>query len=287
MRKFEIPYNYSVDYLLKIVDMVPNINEVTEFVYLPGFREHTYETRQNAYPVEVPKTLEQYECHINFIKSLGLPIGIVLQEQKPIDIDILRYYTDKLNISQFIVYDDENARRIKQLNPNAECTLSVTRCLSVYDIKHNDYSLYNRIVLDFRLNDLNLVKSLPDKYKYVVIANCPCSKNMPVEICKMHWSDGGYLPEELRRICHEKGSPENRVNSLIPINQLKDGDNVVHNYKLQGRDLTGDVLIPRIIPYLLGEKYNPEEMITFEKNCMVRAQQVCFQGKLYRSYGIL
>lgn len=287
MRKFEVPYNYSVDYLLKLQHMVPNLKDVTEFVYLPGFKEHTYETRQSSYLVEQPQTLEQYEAHINFIKSLGLPIGIVFQERKPIDVEILRYYTDKLDINEFIVYDDENAKRIKDLKPGAKCILSVTRCLSVNDIKTNDYSLYDRIVLDFRLNDLELIKSLPDKYKYVVIANCPCSKTMPVQVCHVHWSNSGHLPVELRKICHEKNDPRVRVNSLIPLDELKDWDDVVYGYKLQGRDILGEMLLHRVVPYLMGENYDVEMMKNWERDCLIRAQQINMQGRMYREKGIL
>ena len=171
MKKFEIPYNFckqGLEDMLKYenyddIQIMWGVDWI-DSVYLPAFCEDSQTTRLELkiHPLE----WFEYVDHISYIQDKGLSPDVLLQGDKKIDIDTIGKYID-LGIDKFIVKEDANAKLIKDNFPNAMTTASITKMLTVEELKDKDLSMYDRIVLDFRLNDLDVVKSLPKNHKYV------------------------------------------------------------------------------------------------------------------------
>ena len=236
--KFEIPYNFSKETIIKLIPY----QDIIETIYVPAYKGHSRSTR-----VEFgldPNTLEEYLEHIKFLQMQGFNISILFQENRLLDRKIIEFYLDK-NIKSFIVRDDNTAKLIKTINSNIEVIASITKLLTVKDINTLDLSIYDKIVLDFRLNDINIISKLPKKYKYIIIPNTLCSKDANPKLCQTHWDYGDKLGNKLN--CFNSACPNL---ATIPYNKLYKFDKYISTYKLQGREKYGDSILEDIYLYL-------------------------------------
>ena len=237
-RKFEIPYNFSKETILKLLPY----KNIIETVYVPAFKEHCHSTRFE-FGLD-PSSLEEYLDHLEFLQNQGLPVSILLQEDKLLDRSIIEFYLDR-HIDSFIVRNDNTAKLIKNINPNIETIASITKLLTVEEINILDLSMYDKIVLDFRLNDLEIVSKLPIKYKYILMPNTVCSKNANPKMCRLHWDCGDKLKCNLK--CY---NPDNPNLATISPQDLHKFDKYICTYKLQGRERRGNDMYEYILPYL-------------------------------------
>ena len=81
---------------------------------------------------DYPKTYEEYVERIKSLLALGIPVCILAQ--KKTTITMIRKYR-ALGIHQFILNDDKLAARIKQEYPEVRLTLSITRALTLSELK--------------------------------------------------------------------------------------------------------------------------------------------------------
>lgn len=249
-KKFEIPYNFCKE---AIVGIAYKYKDKIDTIYIPAFYRHTRVTR-----IEIdnyPKTEDEYIDHINFLQGLGFDVSILFQGGV-VDKSIVDFYLGN-NIKSFIVYDDALAIMIKELCPEAKITASITKQLSPMDIKTMDLSMYDRIVLDFRLNDIDIIKDLPKKYKYVLMPNTPCYMDCPKERCQKHWFDGFEFQKG--KFCHELGFCKP---AWIDAKDLSVYDDYVELYKLQGREICDYSLLYYMMHYM-DEYYASEDIKPF------------------------
>ena len=240
MKKFEIPYNFCKLDLQTV--LASGIKDYIELVYVPAFWEHTQTTRLEL--ERHPLDTDEYIDHIKFIQEHELKVSILLQGEDLSD-DIIDFYIN-LGIDSFIVRSDVLAKRIKDRFPNCEVIASITKILSVNDLMQKDLSMYDKIVLDFRLNDLNIIKCLPRNHKYIVMPNTPCFRDCPKERCLKHWFNGKKYIEDgdfCSNLWFHKPA-------FIPPEDLRDFDDYVDSYKLQGREYIKYLLPYYILTYI-------------------------------------
>ena len=241
-KKFEIPYNFSKETISKLLPY----KNIIETVYIPAYKEHCHSTRFE-YGLD-PNNLEEYLDHLEFLQNQGLPVSILLQEDRLLDKSIVKFYLDR-HINSFIVRNDDTARLIKSIDSSIEIIASITKLLTVEEINTLDLSMYDKIVLDFRLNDLESVSKLPTKYKYILMPNTLCSKNANPKMCRIHWDCGDKLKCNLK--CY---NPDNPNLAIISPYDLHKFDKYICTYKLQGRERQGNDMYEYILPYLTEYK---------------------------------
>lgn len=249
MKKFEIPYNFCKESLL---GEAYRYKDKIDCVYLPAYYEHSVSTRTECgnYPLDI----DTYWEHVDFIKELGLEPSVLFQSGIVSD-EIIQMYLNR-GIRYFIVRDDNLAIRIKQLNPNTRITASIIKQLTVEDLNTKDLSMYDNIVLDFHLNRLETVKSLPKNHKYILMPNAPCYYDCPKERCMFHWFHGKEL-DESEVFCVDLY----KESCWIPANALHEYDEYIDGYKLQGREMNDYSLLYYMLHYM--DDYYQEEACKF------------------------
>lgn len=248
MKKFEIPFNFDIE-LLNFLDDNIDKNWI-EFLFLSMFKEDSINARNhvenvnvNGWTYKVPETRSEYAKYIEEIQVRGYSPAILIQDCNPIKKEILDYYF-KLGISNFIVTNDNIALYIKNKNPKYNVVASITKTLSASDICRNDYSMYDKIVLNFPFNRaLCRLDELPKKYKYVLLANSYCAYNCAV--AKKHWFSNSE--EVLNLNCVKHTSKDNLV--YVPPEYLNMFEPYVANFKLQGREYPTHILANEIYFY--------------------------------------
>jgi hypothetical protein len=147
---------------------------------MPAWREDCLNTRQYAFNDPwSPKTWEEYLYHLYGLQKLGVDVCILLQNLTSMQV-VDKYYS--LGVRYFILGNDDFAREIKNKYPDAILSASITKVLMLEDLKNNDYSMYDEIVLWFWFNrHYYSLKDLPKQYKYCLMPNCGCYYN-----CKWH-----------------------------------------------------------------------------------------------------
>lgn len=253
-KKFEIPYNFSKHCLKKIVDNHFTEDDWIEFVYIPAYYKHCHTTRLEY--GRFPSNIDDYIGHIRFIQSLRLDIAVLLQSEEELEDSVISFYLN-LGVRNFIVKNDNTARRIKQLNPNAKTIASITKLLTLNDILAKDLSMYDKIVLDFRMNDIDIVRKLPKSLHYILMPNSKCCKDTPKERCMTHWgyTNFNFLENEFK--CNETSMGVN--SAYLTPDQLKYFDEYVDGYKLQGREIPYDYMYNIIFPYV-EDYYNDRKL---------------------------
>ena len=124
-------------------------------------------------------TYDEYVLRLKCLQQLGLPLCVLMQRNAPLDA-LERYYD--LGIRMFTISDDSLAIASKSRHPDISVTLSITSALTESDIKSRDLSMYDHIVLFFWFSrHLDTVKTLPKKYRYILIPNTDCYWN-----CRWH-----------------------------------------------------------------------------------------------------
>lgn len=93
-----------------------------------------------------------------------------------IDDELLAYYIN-LGFNKFCVGSIEQAKQIKKFLPSAEVIASITMKITYEEfISNNKLEIFDGFVLFFTFNrDLDLIKKLPKKYKYILLVNCGCN----------------------------------------------------------------------------------------------------------------
>lgn len=178
-QKFEIPYNFDISLINELVPY----KEYIEFIYMPSYYEDGGNSRKDLIlKNRVPMNWDDYITHITAIQK-HFKIGILLQEDSTLEL-IDKYY--ELGIRIFILNNNDLVLTVKEKYADIKCILSITGVLSIEDIKNNDYSMYDEIVLFFNFcRQIQLLKELPTNYKYVLLVNSHCIYNCDRALT--HW----------------------------------------------------------------------------------------------------
>lgn len=245
MKQYEIPYNFAYDFEAKLSrkrELFPYIR----CIYLPAYAEDAETTRKEiTNREEYPKGYAEYEYRIKALQQLGLPLCVLMQRKADLDV-FEKYYA--LGIRMFILNDDALAIASKVRHKDIELTLSVTRTLTEEEIRKNDFSMYDNIVLFYWFNrHINSVKTLPDKYHYILMCNNECYWN-----CKWHdehwfaesWDEEKKATEKCRACIHDL-----RDTSYIEPENLEYFDPYVSAYKLVDRLFDTDRILGELSRY--------------------------------------
>ena len=257
MKSFEIPYNFDknlIDYLVQkdsngnlyySIYMPPYIQDYCPAKkFYQGQEGITGETQQNL-------SREQYESHISYIKQYFPDKLMLLLQQNNMCMskELLKYYID-LGFTKFCAGSIQQAQLIRELFPSAEIVASITMKVSPTDLLNKEFEIFDGIVLWFPYNrKLSVIKTLPKKYKYILLVNCDCNI----------YCDGTYhwfasKEEEENLICPNY-TDNNWANKMrIYPWDLPIFEPYIDYYKLQGRDFPTYYLIQDIEKY--SKEYN-------------------------------
>ncbi len=253
MIKFEIPYNFDPDYVTKIKEYPELLNHV-DCIYMPAWKNDCSNSRLNiTFKDNYPADYDEYVKRINDIKTLGIPICILVQRGATLKL-IERYI--KLGISTFTLNDDALAKKIKTKYPSVKLTLSVTRALTLTDIVTTDLSMYDKIVLFFWFNrHLDSLARLPQNNKYTILANTGC-----YHACTWHdehWflkanSLSEYIEKErsICEKCRDKVLANVQNSALIEPEDLVWFDEYATTYKLTDRMDHTELIIDNLNAYV-------------------------------------
>lgn len=252
MIKFELPYNFDPAYVSYFQEADHSqYLPWAEFIYLPAWKDDCQNTRLDiTFRGTYPKSWEEYKERIRSLQSLGVPLCILMQ--KNATMELVEKYMG-LGIEHFLLNDDALALRIREELPKVWVGLSVTRALTIDQIKDekNDFGMYDTIVLFYWFNrHLNRLKELPDRYNYTIMCNNDCYWD-----CKWHdahWfatasTLEGYK-EKVQKACEECGKHhmELRDSATILPEDLRYFDRFAYSYKLVDRlwstDMIGNAL---------------------------------------------
>lgn len=248
MRTFEVPYNFDFKLLEKLKQS--EFKETISCIYLPCFYRDGDNSRQNLFLEEkYPKSWEEYKNHL--FKIFGVASPAVLFQKNVLFETIEKYYN--LGVRTFCLTNDEIAKEIKDKYKDTKTILSITRCLTDTELKENDFSMYNKIVLPFRYcRSIQLYKTLPNNVEYVLIPNSHCLYNCTR--CKTHWS----LKEDNLEKYYEKernitsgyciGIYSDERSYICP-SDLKYFDEYVSDYKLVDRLECTEIIMEYFINY--------------------------------------
>lgn len=165
--------------------------------------------------------------------------------------DIIEGYIDKYKENRFIINDDTIAKELKdKYQDNIHLTLSITRKLTYEDICTLDLSMYDNICLSFYFpHHLQLIKELPDKYKYICLCNSTCLTNCPAP--ENHWFN---LNNEFSKICAFKRMNGLKINmknsSFIRPEDLSLFEPYIEYFKLEGREFSSATIIDTVEAYI-------------------------------------
>ena len=198
-------------------------------------------------------TREEYEQHIQYIKSFYPNKLMLLLQQNNfcIDDELLTYYIN-LGFNKFCVGSIEQAKQIKKFLPSAEVIASITMKITYEEfISNNELEIFDGFVLFFTFNrDLDLIKKLPKKYKYILLVNCGCNIHCDGT---HHWFasrdfEEGNKPEQHR--CPNKIKPTYWKDTIrIRPMDLNIFDPYISIYKLQGREYVTQRIITDLCAY--------------------------------------
>lgn len=246
-QKFEVPYNFD----MSLVDKLIPYKEKADFIYLPSYFEDGENSRKDLIlKGEVASSWEEYISHINKIKENGFDIGVLIQKDSNIDL-IDKYYN--LGIKIFILNNNDLVLQTKEKFTDIRCILSITAVLSLEDIKNNDYSMYDEIVLFFNFcRQIQLLKELPSKYNYVLIVNSHCVYNC--DRCSDHWNLKTDTMEEYIKkadslINNHCGNVFREDRAFIHPQDLVYFNDYMTNYKLVDRLMSSEEIIYEIDRY--------------------------------------
>ena len=197
-----------------------------------------------------PTDEKEYQSHIEYIqKYFPNNIMLLLQQNNTImDMHILKKYCE-YGITKFCVGSLLQAQYIKELLPEAEVTGSITMKIMPTD----NFSLYkhyfNNFVLWFPYNrDIQLIKQLPQNFKYILLINCFCSKECSGSF---HWlAKSSEDEDKIIQLCPNAKRGMHIQNSIyIPPQHLPLFEPYIYSYKLQGREYPTVEIIQDIVKY--------------------------------------
>lgn len=245
---FKFPYDFNLDTLTRLTDMLASYNARRcntlgiSSVYLPAFKEHCMSARNDEANEHLPNSWQEYAEHIHAIKSYGYTPDVLFQEpHKTIDESIIQMYLDE-GVRTFTVAEDDNARTIKRLCPEAYVIASITKVLAPNEIHALEDGLYDEVCLYFWYNrNLKTISSLPKQMNYSVVINAWCS--CTCESCHRHW----FSKDRHTYACEERDKTDR-----CGISDLHYFTPYIHTFKLQGRDyidaafITFDLFLERL-----------------------------------------
>ncbi len=267
MKKFEVPYNFDPLFVEKFgyrEDLLPYI----DCFYLPAWKDDCDNTRFNSTLGEnYPKTYDEYDSRIKDLKSFGVPLCILMQKSATLKL-IEKYIA--LGIKAFTLNDDKLAKRIKAKYPDVRLSLSITRVLSLADIKEpaHDFSMYDRIVLwHWFSKNIDALSELPDRYKYVLICNSGCVYNCSWH--DEHWYIKADDLDDYKRQESEVCAKCDAVRRSDP-----DKTSIIEPEDLEFFD-------PYISVYKLIDRLDHTELIIDNLNAYVNRFRGCPKGRAY------
>lgn len=249
MKPLEIPYNFDMN-LISMLKQIDKHNNICNCIYLPPFQydyvgaKHNYiHLNNNSVNKNFPITRTEYVEHINFInKYFPNKIMLLLQQQNCcMQKHLLTWYYN-LGIKNFCVGSIKQALEIKNNFKDTEVIGSITMKVTPQDLQKKEYEIFDGFVLFFPYNrDIELIKSLPKQYKYILLVNCQCDV-----ICEgtHHWFANSAEEKCSLLKCphHYRDQSWENIIKIRPMD-LDLFDPYISSYKLQGREyLTVDLL---------------------------------------------
>ena len=245
-QKFEIPYNFD----FKLIDELTPYKDFVDFIYMPSYYADGGNSRKDLILKQsVPDTWDEYLEHLSYIQA-HFDVGILIQENCTIEL-IDKYYD--LGVRIFVLNDSDLTIAAKQQYPDIRCILSITSILSANDIKNNDYSMYDEIVLFFNFcRQIQLLKELPANYKYVLIINSHCIYNC--NRASEHWKlNANTIEEYISKvdplIYNYCGNTYREDRAFILPQDLVYFNDYITNYKLVDRLMPTEDIIYEIDRY--------------------------------------
>lgn len=246
--KFELPYNFNYDG--KYFDYLHEIDtSYIESIYLPIYSKKNdfVNTRENL--IYFPSSQEEYDSHIKKLQEEKIPLTFLIQ--RFLNKDIIEDYINKYNEKRFIINDDTIAKELKnKYQDNIHLTLSITRKLTYEDICRLDLSMYDNICLLFYFpHHLQVIRNLPNKYKYICLCNSTCLTNCPHP--ENHWFN---LDNTFSRTCIVKRMSGLKINmknsSFIRPEDLYLFEPYIETFKLEGREFPSATIIDTVESYI-------------------------------------
>lgn len=151
-------------------------------IYLPPFfKDYQTVIRQKENDIVLQLSYDEYLEHVKYINNI-YPNKLQLLLQRT-DGTIMPSYLIKkyisLGFNNFCVGSLEQAKIIKNINPNIKIVGSIAMHITLEKIKNNydEYKQYfNSFVLDFSYNkNLISIKSLPKDFEYILLINSRCN----------------------------------------------------------------------------------------------------------------
>ncbi len=256
--RFEVPYNFADDYIETMKPYLENICIVMVQALnadCTNSREEMLKKR-NAY---VPTTWEDYASHIHRLTVAGFPVGILFQEDKVFEAEVIERYVD-LGICAVITISDSLAQYIKLHHPHITTICSITKTLTFRDYFEKDLSMYDESVLDFPFErGLSAIQALPKTMEYnIIVNNGTCRYDCPYK--KLHWFDfekfvESHAGEGFCKLPEYNFMSKQCEPFMIFYQQdLRYFDPYIHSFKLQGREYTTQEIVANFL-YFLKDDY--------------------------------
>lgn len=265
MRPLEIPYNFDTNLIEFLKIYFSGREQMIHSIYLPPYKNDymaakcylPHEKSQRNVSSFYPQTREEYEYHIQKINKAFPNKAMILVQQNHGILQKIELYLNKYNIQQFCVGSTAQARQLKELNNQLEITGSITMKIT-YDelVQLEKYQDFTNFVLFFPFNrDLELIKKLPNSFKYILLVNCACSI-----FCDgtHHWFANTPEKESAAAvICPARNDMDIKHKIIVRPMDLEIFDPYISYYKLQGRECTTETIITDIVNYTTNwkEKY--------------------------------
>ena len=249
MKQFEIPYNFDYNLISALWKL--NISNLCHCIYIPPYQEDYisakyYYLHHNGQDMFKNNQMDrkEYENHISYIKAHFPNKLMLLLQQNDICItkEILTYYYN-LGFRKFCVGSVSQAQQIRNLYSNVEIIGSITMKISPQMLNQSQYEIFDGFVLWFPYNrNLPVIKTLPNKYKYILLVNCDCSI-----YCKgsHHWF--ATQDEESVIKCPNNKIWENTIR--IDSQDLTLFESYITYFKLQGREYTTPQILEDLLTY--------------------------------------
>ena len=259
MRPLEIPYNFDFSLIDFLKIYFKGKESLIHSIYLPPFKEDYYsakeylpqELNRQSTNTSYPQAREEYFKHIEYINNyFPNKIMLLLQQNENImPLQTIDQYVQKYYINQFCVGSIKQAGQIKYLFPNIEITGSITMKITKEELEQiKKYKDFTNFVLFFPFNrDLQLIKQLPQEFKYILLVNCSCSI-----FCDgtHHWfANSSEKEKQAALICPTRGDMSIKNKMIIRPMDLEYFDPYISYYKLQGRECTTQTIITDIVNY--------------------------------------
>lgn len=259
---FEFPYNFDKKLIEILNTLGGSENNTIHCIYLPPLLKDypsILRTGEQANLLD-QMTEKEYIAHIQYIQSF-FPDKIQLLLQKTdfiLDKEKIKWYHN-LGISKFCVGTIEQAKIIKEINPKAEIIGSINMHISKNELENNKEleKYFMGFVLDFSFGrKLNIIKTLPNKYKYIILVNSYCNNKCDGT---HHWMYNYKITDKKMHcpgILQNKAQWENSV--LIRPMDLKLWYPYISIFKLQDRGWPTADIIKDYILYTTNYNLYPE-----------------------------